>query len=216
MATAASGLVTTAPAGTSSNNTEQTIALGRSNEQLTAGLHGNYYTTTLAGKVFILATVAAGTTIPVQATNLVGTFTLLNPISSGVNVELIDYSLGIVAATTVVGDISLYYQTGVGNGNAALASTTALVGRSAFVGSGLSPVALGYSAATFTNTVGTNMFRLYNLNTFGAVTSTNAGPIRTEFNGKIILAPGTAITVAASAAQTQAQTQTLTWAEWAI
>lgn len=212
----AEGLVTTAPAGTSSNNTQQTISLGRANEQIITQLHGKYYTAALAGKVFVLATAVAGTTIPVQATNLVSTFTLLNPITSTVNVELIDYSLGITNATTVVGDISLYYQVGVGTTNTALATTTALTIRNALLGAGGSAVSLGYSAATFTNTVGTNFFRVYNLSSFGAVTTTNAGPIRTEFDGKLILTPGTAITVAASAAQTQADTQTLTFAEWPV
>lgn len=216
MSTDVSGLVTTAPAGTSSNNTSQTVSLGRSNEQLVAQLHGKYYTTALSAKVFILATAVAGTTIPVQATNLVGTFTLLNPVTSNVNIELIDYSLGVLNATTVVGDISLYFQASVGNSNAALTSTTALTTRSAFLGSGAASVAQGFSAGTFTNTIGTNMFRIYNLNSFGAVTTTNAGIIRTEFDGKIILAPGAAVTVAASAAQTQAMTQTMTFAEWSI
>lgn len=216
MSTDVSGLVTTAPAGTSSNNTSQTIALGRSNEQLVNQLHGKYYTAALAGKVFTLATLTAGTTIPVQATNLVGTFTLLNPITSAVNVELIDYSLGMTTTVAVVGDISLYYQSGIGNSNAALSSTTSLTIRSTFLGNGASPVSAGYSAATFTNTVGTNFFRCYNLNGFGAVTANNAGPIRTEFDGKIILPPGTAVTVAAFAAQTAAMTQTMTFMEWPV
>lgn len=214
MSTDVSGLVTTAPAGSFGNNSAQTVALGRSAEQLESQLHGKWYTATLAGKVFVLATAVAGTTIPVQATNLVSTFTLLNPLGSNVNLELIDYSLGILNATTVVGDISLYFQTGVGSSNTALATTTGLTIRNALLNGGGTSGAQGYSAATFANTVGTNFFRVYNLNTYGAVTSTNAGPIRTEFDGKLIVPPGTAITVAASAAQTQATTQTMTWAEW--
>lgn len=216
MATQASGLVTTAPAGAFGNNSEQVMALGRSAEQLSVQLHGKYYTAALAGKVYSLATLTAGTIIPVQATNLVGTFTLLNPITSTVNVELIDYTLGTTTATTVVGDISLYYQTGVGTSNAALTSTTSLATRNLLIGSGNASTAVGYSAATFTNTVGTNLLRFYTVAGFGAVTTTNATPIRTEFDGKVILAPGTAITVAGFAAQTAAMCQTMTFMEFPI
>lgn len=216
MATDSSGLVTTAPAGSFGNNSTQTMSLGRSAEQLVAQLHGKYYTAALAGKVFILATATAGTTIPVQATNLASTFTLLNPITSSVNVELIDYTLGTTTATTVVGDISLYYQSGVGTSNAALTSTTALTIRNALLGGGGSAVSSGYSAATFTSTTGTNLFRCYTLAGFGAVTTTNATPIRTEFDGKIILPPGTAVTVAGFAAQTAAMCQTMTFMEFPV
>lgn len=210
------GLVTNDPQGVFGNNSTQTIALGRSAEQLVAQTHGKFYTPCLGGNIFVLSTAVAGTTIPVQATNLVSTFTLLNPLNSGVNLELIRYELGILNATTVVADISLYYQVGVGSTIAALTSTTALAIRSSFTGAGSNSQALGYSAATFTNTVGTNLFRLVNLATFGAVTTTTASSIFKEFDGTIILAPGTAVTVAGSAAQTQAMTQGLMWAEWPV
>jgi hypothetical protein len=216
MAQDVSGLVTTAPSGLFGNNADVTIQLGRSGEQLVTETHGKWYTANYGNKVFIAATAVAGTTIPVQATNLVSTFTLLNPLGSNVNLELIDYNLGVTNATTVVGDVSLYYQTGVGSSNAALTSTTSLTIRPAVLGGPGTSLANAYSAATFTNTVGTNFFRIYTLGSFGAVTTNNALPIHTEFDGKIIVGPGTAITVAGSAAQTQAMTQTISWVEWPV
>ena len=63
---------------------------------------GTYFQDTLAGNVFIAATLAAGTTIPVQATNLVSTFTVWNPASSGVNLELIRYTVSWTTTVEVV------------------------------------------------------------------------------------------------------------------
>jgi hypothetical protein len=214
MSTDASGLVTTAPAGTLSNNTSATIALGRSAEQLTTQLHGSYYTAALAGKVFMMNTAAAGTVIPIQATNLVSTFTLVNPLTSNVNIELISYSVSTINATTVAADVSIYWQAGIGNANAALSSTTALSTVSTILGGSASPSALGYSAATFTNTVGTNFFKGPTMVSFGATTDTAAGVLNYEFNGKVILPPGVGITTAGSHAQTQAMVQSIFWAEW--
>jgi hypothetical protein len=209
-------LVTTAPAGAFANNSSQFQALGRSGEQLSAEVHGIYYTANYGNRVFIAATAAAGTTIPVQASNLVSTFTLLNPLGSNVNLELIDYALGITNATTVVASIDLYYQSGVGSSSAALTSTTAITIRPAVLGGPGVSQAQAFSAATFTNTVGTNFFRIAGLTSFGAVTTTNAGPIVRSFNGSIILGPGTAVTVAGTAAQGQPMTQTISWAEWPV
>lgn len=216
MATDISGLVTSSPSGSFANNQDVTVQLGRSGELLNSQVHGQYYIPNYGNKLFIAATAAAGTTIPVQATNLVSTFTLLNPLSSNVNLELVDYSLGITNATTVVASIDLYFQSGVGSSNAALTSTTAITIRPAVLGGAGTSVANAYSAATFTNTVGTNFFRIANLTSFGAVTTTNATPIYRAFNGGLIVGPGCAVTVAGTAAQTQAMTQSISWIEWPV
>lgn len=193
------------------------IPSGPQGEEIVAELHGKFYTAARAGNVFLLATAVAGTVIPVQATNLVSTFTLYNPLTSGKNVELISYSLGVLNATTVVGDVSLYFQTGVGNTVTVPGTLTVLPIRNVLLGGGLSTICSGYSAATLVNTVGTNAFRGPTLATFGAVTTTADNPIRYDFDtAPIIMPPGSLITVAGSAAQTQAMTQNLTFAEWPV
>lgn len=216
MATDISGLVTTSPSGAFANNQDVTVQLGRSAEQLVAQVHGQYYTENYGNRLFTVNTGAAGTTIPVQATNLVSTFTLLNPVGSNVNLELVRYELGITNATTVVASVDLYYQTSVGGTNAALSSTTALTIRPCLLGGSGVSQANAYSAATFTNTVGTNFFLISNLTTFGATTTTSSAQIYKQFDGSIIVGPGVAVTVAATAAQTHAMTQTFTWAEWPV
>jgi len=194
-------------------------AQGPAGELLAAEIHGKFYHPNRAGNVFYLATAAAGTVVPVQATNLVSTFTLWNPLGSNKNIELIRYSYGVLNATTVVSDISMYVQPGVGQTVAAPGSLTLLSIRSAAGGSATPTVASvcsGYSAATLVNVVGTNIFRGPTMTCFGAVTTTAAAPINYDFDGSFILPPGTLVTFAGTAAQSQAGSQCLTWAEWPV
>jgi hypothetical protein len=193
------------------------LAQGPAGEALVTELHGKFYPSSRAGNAYILATAAAGTTIPVQATNLVSTFTLWNPLGSGKNVELIRYSLAILAATTVVSDVSMYFQPGVGSTQAAPGTLTLLPIRSTLAGStAIPPVSTGYSAATLVNVVGTNLFRGPTLASFGAVTDTVGAVLNYDFDGTFMLPPGTIVTVAGSAAQTSATVQSLTFAEWPV
>ena len=194
-------------------------AQGPAGELLAAEIHGKFYHPNRAGNVFYLATAAAGTTVPVQATNLVSTFTLWNPLGSNKNIELIRYSYGLLSATVVVSDISLYVQPGVGSAVAAPGTLTLLTIRSA-AGGGATPtiasVCTGYSAATLVDAVGTNLFRGPTMTSFGATTSTNTTPINYDFDGSFIMPPGTLITMAGTAAQSAAGSQCLTWSEWPV
>jgi hypothetical protein len=197
------------------------VAAGQSGELLASELHGKFYSAARAGNVFHLNTAAAGTTVPVQTTNLVSTFTIWNPLGSGKNVELIRYSYGLLNATTVVSDVTLYVQPGVGQAVTAPGTLTLLtirnaLGFNASGGAGITSVCTGYSAATLVNTMGTNMFVGPTLLSFGAVTTTNATPINYDFDGSVILPPGTLATTAGTAAQAQAARQSLSWAEWPV
>jgi|SRR5580658_3729043 hypothetical protein len=195
------------------------VAQGPAGEMLAAEIHGKYYAPNRGGNVFFLATAAAGTTVPVQASNLVSTFTIWNPIGSGKNIELIRYSYAMLSATAVVSDISLYVQPGVGQTVAAPGTLTLLTIRSA-AGAGATPtiasVCTGYSAATLVNVVGTNIFRGPTLLSLGATAETNAGPLNYDFDGSFILPPGTIATTAGTAAQSAAGSQFLSWAEWPV
>ncbi len=193
---------------------------GRSGELIDTRLHGDFFTAALNGKVFQATTLTAGTIIPVQATNLVSTFTIWNPLGSGVNVELIRYTLAWTTTVEVVGPIALWIQTAVGGANAVpSALTTPLSVRPAlWGGASINPIASNqasmWTALTLVNTMATNMWQGPVLAGPGAVTSTNNAPINYDFNGTTILGPGTLATTAAFAAQTAATSQTLMWAEW--
>lgn len=182
---------------------------GKSGELLDAKLHGDFYTQNYRGRLFFATTATAGTTIPIQASALASTFTLLNPVSSGINVELVSWTMALEAATTVVSDISLYFQTQVGTANAALASLTALTTRSGFLGGSFSSQANVYSAATFTGA----LVKGPTLAGPGAVTTTNILTVEWLANGRIIVPPGVAITTAGNAAQASAASQTYFWIE---
>lgn len=197
------------------------IPTGTQNEMLDSKVHGDFYNAAYAGVLYQSTTLVAGTTIPVQATNLVSTFTIWNPLGSGVNVELVRYSFGQTTTVFVVGAIALWIQTAVGAANAAPGTLTTLAVRPALWG-GASVAPLGnnkasmYSAATLVNTMATNMFQGPVLWSPGAVTSTGTGPNNYDFNGTTLLGPGSLATVAAFAAQTAPTAQTLIWAEWPV
>lgn len=180
--------------------------VGFTNNSNTLGTqHGSNWLSAALGTSYWVSTASAGTTIPIIASGLVSTFTLFNPATSPVTLELIAYELGVINATTVVSDISLYFQ----SGGAALATTTALTVQGAQLGTTVTPNALAYSAATFTSTLTKGPA----LAAFGATTYAAAAIIRYAFDGKILVPPGTAITIAGKAAQTQAMQQAFFWAE---
>ncbi len=207
------------PTGTQTGNVN--VLGGRSAEIVSTALHGQFYEAALNGKVYQATTLVAGVTIPVQATNIAGVFTIFNPLGSGVNVELIRFTHAFTTTTEVVGQVALWIQTSIGAASAALTSLTALSVRPAlWGGSSVNPIGSGqasvYSAATFTNTMATNMFQGPILFGPGAVTSTNNAAMNYDFNGNTILGPGAAGTVAGFAAQTQTSSMTIIWAEWPV
>jgi hypothetical protein len=208
--TQVSGLVA-APSVTSIADNTVTYGLlqGKQGEVLDAKLHGDFYTLAYRGLSFFGTTATAGTTVPIQASALASTFCLWNPANSNKNVELLYYVLGLLNATTVVSDISLYFQTGIGSSNAALSSLTALVARPTLLGGSAAAQAGIYSAATFTGALNKGP----TLVTFGATSTTVAGPIEVALNGRVILPPGCAVSLAGNAAQTQAMQHTFYWAE---
>lgn len=187
---------------------------GASGEAVLAALHGQFYTSARGGRVQWVTTATAGTTIPVQAASLVSTFTLWNPLGSGVNVELITYSLAFEAATTVISDISLYFQLNVGTTVAVPGTLTALTIRNGLLGGGLASQCTAYSAATLTGAA-TFLLKGPTLTGPTAVTSTQIG-VRYDFLGTILVPPGTIITTAGNAAQTSAASQYLAWAEYPV
>ncbi len=206
-----------APTGLLSGNAN--VTAGRSGEVLSTALHTTYYHANLAGKVFQATTLVAGVTLPVQAASFTGVFTIWNPLGSGVNVELIRITHAFTTVTEVVGPIALYIQTSVGNANALPTSLTALTTRPGlWGGASINPTAVAqaavYSAATFTDTVGTNMFQGPILFGPAAATSTANQPCNYDFNGNTLLGPGALASVACFAAQTQTSGLSIIWAEW--
>ena len=204
------------PASPSLSDGTQAYQLGgKAGEAIVADLHGKWYTPSYRGKTFIGCTLVAGTVIPVS-TATAATFGLYNPAGSGVNLELIDYDMALVSATAVVGLLELAVLTQVGQGGNALPTSvtqlTALANPIGGVGAQV-PQGICFSAATVIAST-----KLINLGIAFGTTTENAGPIvaHVEFDGKIILAPGTLIHVTGNAAQTTAAVQQFKWAEFAV
>lgn len=185
------------------------IGQGKQTEQFVSEIHGQYYIANYFGGVFSANVTAV--TVPVIASGLVSVFSLYNPLASGVNMELIDFDFAMVLATTVVDAVGLYYSAA----NLAAAGTFTTVGtpQSGLIGSGASPRGKFYSAYTHSGTP----VRCAILGSFGA--TTNVGGVSSEnLNGKIIIPPGTVVSVAMSTAAGTASGLDIgcTWAEWLI
>lgn len=199
-----SGLATT---NVDVGSASQTLGQGRQAELLTSDVHGKAYAATYAGNVFCAATAAAGTTIPVS-TATAATFVFYNPIGSGVVMELIRYNAALVAATTVVGAVGLGIATGLTVAPTGLTVAPSL--GNAKLGGGNANVCQVYTVATI---VATTRFFWMSLG-YGAVTNGSLGGLQYDFDGQIVLTPGSLAHVVGTAAQTSAAAQSITWAEW--
>ena len=186
---------------------------GRQGEAAVAEIHGKWYTAGYRGVSFIASTLIAGTVVPIS-TATAATFGLYNPLGSGKNVELIAYDFALLAATAVVASLEFAVLTAVGGGIALPTGITALTPLANPIGGpGLNSVATAFSAATVVAST-----KLISLGVSFGTTTETAGPavVHRDFDGTIILAPGTLIHVTGNAAQSSAALQQLTWAEWPV
>lgn len=188
---------------------------GAEGEQLAAEVHGKWYHRAKAGQLFIGSTALAGTTIPVNAANLVSTFTLVNPVGSGVNLELARYKVGVAGTTTaVIGGLALVGQSAYSSSVFVTpTSQTVLTPRLALYGSAASgsSKALLLAAGTLTGTPEV----VDSLGISFGTTGAQPGPVSNvyDFDGHLVLVPGSLITVVSTAAQTQPMQQSFVWAE---
>ena len=187
------------------------VALGRSRETLVTELHGKFYAAVKSGRCFIAA--QTGITIPLNAAALVSVFSLWNPMGSGVDMELIDADVWTVSATEVVNDVALYYQAAVGSAIAVPGTLTKA-----------NPVNLYPVAAPGTNQVqyytalthvGTPSL-LHPLVDIQATASGIAGSGHYEFDGKLLIPPGTVISLATTTGAEASAGASIKWAEWPV
>lgn len=201
------------PPGTSAADGTQPIQLfGKSAEAVVTELHGKWYTAAYRGKLFIGTTLIAGVTIAVNTTTA-PTFTLFNPVGSGVNLELVSLDIGWPAAAasvvaTILGSVSAQTPTSTTQGGVVLSNPLNASGISAG-GVGLGQGKL-FTAATITAT--TTHIPLIQAST---VTDT-MNPAHVDFDGRILLAPGTLMALTSTPVQTAVAMPALAWAEWAI
>lgn len=196
-----------APSSTSAaDNSNLPLLQGKAGEGIVAELHGKWYTGAYRNMAFLSGGAAAGTTIPVSSTTA-PTFTLYNPIGSGKVVELIKLNVSILNATTVVSSIALGMISGL------LVAPTSVTAIPIVAANGLAvatPAAQLWSAATLA-AAATRFFTLFSV----SATSGAFGNNTYDFDGSVLLQPGSLVHVCGTAAQTSASLQSIAWAEWA-
>lgn len=184
----------------SGDNVDVPLSAGRQGELLTSEFRGKYANAASRGALFSANVTAV--TLPVIAATLASKFALVNPVGSGVDLELVDFDMGTVLATTVVDTVGIYESHG-NNAATATLTTAGVVGTNVFTGqlnaSG-APKGQFFSALTH---VGTPV-RVAILGFFGATTTTWSGSFHVDFDGKIIVPEGTIISVAMSTAASTA------------
>lgn len=180
-------------------------------DKLVSDAHGKYFNAALNQRVFTFSVAAA--TIPVNASNLVSKFSILNPVGSGVVLELISCDAATVVATTVVDQLGLYFQTG-STAIAGLGTLTAGTIQSGYMGSSVTSACTAYTAATHTGTPTLHTL----MQGWGAVTSTAQNINTYNFDGKVLVPPGTVIALAMTTTVWTATglTLALCWAEHPI
>lgn len=193
------------PSNSSAPDGQQAPILGgKAGEQIVAELHGKWYTSTYRGRVFSTGVLIAGVTIPVNTTTA-PTFTLFNPPQSGVNCELISLDVGWPAAAASVAG-TLLGTTGVQTPTAVTAGN---IYATAIGGGGL-PKAAFYTAATIVAI--TQHMPLLNITaTTDIMTASHY-----EFDGTIMLTPGSLFTLTSTPTQTAVALPALRWAEYPI
>lgn len=187
---------------------------GKAGEGVVTELHGKWYTQAYRGNVFHGSTLVAGTIIPIS-TSTAATFVLYNPLGSGVNLELISYTLGVTVATVIVSPIGMGFSAGVGGAVVAPTGVTALTPRNGLLGFGNATKVNLYSTATLTAT--TTYFKtMLNFTSTNATAGNGLGPsaYKYDFDGTLILPPGTLVqTCGLVAPSTSASVQEFVWAE---
>lgn len=190
------------------------LGLGKQNEQLVDEIHGPYFTAGIRANLFTFNVTAV--TVPVIASGLVSVFALYNPTVGGKYVELVDFDMGNLSATTVIDVVGLYWS-GAPLGDKGTFSTASVFGTNHFGGAPGrgSPTAIPYTAYTHSGTPA----RIAILNSANSTSVAITGvPLHYDFNGKIVLQPGDVVSVAASTgAMTASKTDlAIRWAEWPV
>lgn len=204
------GVVTDPTSVALSAGTEVIPGLGRQRQQLVSDIHGKWFEACKRGVVFGANVTAV--TVPQIASGLVSVFSLWNPPTSGIDMELIDMDFGQVLATTVVDAVGLYYSSDA----LARAGTFTTIGtpQSMYVGGGASPKGKFYSAYTHSGTP----TRIGIPASFGAVTDAGLALPHYVFDGSVIIPPGTVVSVAMSTAAGVSSGLDISarWAEWLV
>jgi hypothetical protein len=189
------------------------LSAGRNGQLQTANIHGQWYAAASRGNLFIASTLVAGVTVPVPATTLASKAGLVNPVGSGVNMELV--ALGIASVTIEVALKQFYmeFQVKASTTGGSPTSVTKLTSLSVPLSTGQGVAAgYAYSAATMTNAAVNPLI----MPIFGNyLTAVGDVPTYFTFNGEVVMGPDTVMCITNTAALA-AVNLTYIWAEWPV
>lgn len=194
--------------------------VGKQTEAIVTELHGKYYTSAYRGNVFSISTVAAGLAVPISNTTA-PTVALWNPAGSGKNAVLIKYTAAYASGTSVATAIGLGVSFNAGNTVATGAVFTAFNNSAlntnlfnGILGGGNNTVMRASANGTNTLTAaGTWLMTMLGESALVATTAMNPYIATYDFDGTLIVPPGTAVYVLGTAASGALLTQTLVWEE---
>jgi hypothetical protein len=201
-----------APSNISAADSSNLPALqGKAGELVVTELHGKWYTEAYRGHVFSASTAIAGSAVGTATSTNLTSLTLWNPLGSGVNLELISVDVNVLA-TIGIGGLALSYATGIGANagtGAPVISLTAVTPINANIGA--TQTSLAKAASALSLTTAPVLFTNLGISTQSSTAGTGAYLTRIDVDGKIVVAPGSAITLVAGAATTAAAS--FFWAE---
>ncbi len=179
------------------DNSQNPIAMGRGTEVLASQCHGKWFNASARGVLFMFNVTAKTIPVTVSAGQITAApFALYNPVGSNRLLELVDFDLALVLATTVVNTIGLYST--VNTTTAAGTFTTAGTAQSGLLNSTTGGVGVPYTA--FTSVASFTPFKWQAVGTFGAVTTSSNQMQHYVFEGKAVVPPGAMIILATTTA----------------
>lgn len=173
---------------------------------------GKYFTETLAGRVFIGSTAAAGVAMPISTGTAV-TFGIWNTSTTKFAVPLW-LSIGFTSGTIALGEFGVANQDcGYAIGTAApLSAVTAGTPKNALLGSGAAS-SVTFIPATATLTAGGTAVKWLGAANESATPGTGVSGVYHDFDGSLIVRPGQLLFACGSVAQTGIFTMSMGWAE---
>jgi len=204
------------PDGVTGNDADRTM---RDGAKVVAQAHGKYLESALRGRVYTGACASAGI-IPIVAATTGGHPTLWNPADSGRYISVVKLCLGYVSENNAPTCLSWNYTLNTGSAAATGAAilTATLVAPIGVVG-GVVDYKAKWSPTTNTFTAAPTFFRPTGLSLLTGISSTAVAPFQLEavYDGDLVLAPGSAISLCTQAATATTKFQiSVSWEEIAI
>ena len=199
------------------------VSLGKHGAQLSADQQGKYAEQALRGNLFYASTVVAGLAIPIDTTTA-PLVMLWNPGDSGVDAVLGRYAASQASGTTANAQIGLMavstlvsVGSNIATGNLITAFAQNVLNTNVFnakLNSGNRPKVKSSTQGTNTITAGTYLRTLgFYTGAIIATSAVHATSFLYDFDGEVILPPGTAVYVASSVASSALFQQTWSWYE---